>query len=385
MPSAHSSGSRPSPCREPLDGRRRRGGVELDRAGQRRPGAEQAEHDVRVRDGRLAAAVPVGRRSRPRAGRARPDAQRATGVGPGDRPAAGADGVQVEHRQRDRAPADEASGRLPRGAVLDHADVARRAAHVEAQRAALAARERRPGGAGRAARGPGEHRQGGMVARLLERGEAAGGLHHVRRRQARVSRARGDRRQVVGQQRRERRIELGRRGALVLAERAHDLVRERDVHVRAAALAAPRPAPARAPGGGRSAAGRRPPQPAPARRRHRRARPGPRARAARRRAPCARARRSAAPVGRAAPDARRRGGRGRRAPGARARRGPRSPRSRRAPCALRGPRAARWSRRSCRARRRGRPALALPPAPARRRRRRARPRTGPPAWSAPWR
>ena len=174
--------------------------------------------------------MPVGRRSRPRAGRARSDAQRATGVGPGDRPAAGADGVQVEHRQRDRAPADEASGRLPRGAVLDHADVARRAAHVEAQRAALAARERRPGGAGGAARGPGEHRQGGMVARLLERGEAAGGLHHVRRRQARVSRARGDRRQVVGQQRRERRIELGRRGALVLAERAHDLVRERDVH-----------------------------------------------------------------------------------------------------------------------------------------------------------
>ena len=44
---------------------------------------------------------------------------------------------------------------------------------------------------------------------------------------ARAARERGE---VGAQQRREGGVELGRGGALVLAERAHDLVRERDVH-----------------------------------------------------------------------------------------------------------------------------------------------------------
>ena len=59
-----------------------------------------------------------------------------------------------------------------------------------------------------------------MIARLGQAGLA---------RRARRSRA-----QVAREQRRERGVDLGRRGALVLAERADDLVRQRDVDVRAA-------------------------------------------------------------------------------------------------------------------------------------------------------
>ena len=128
--------------------------------------------------------------------------------------------------------------------------------------------------------------------------------------------------QVGGQQRRQRGVDLGGRRALVLAERAHGLVRERDVHAVAEALASARRArPARARDGDRRAAGRRRPPRArsPPPRRPARAPRRPRARAARRPAPSARARRSGARAGRAAPGARRTGGRARGGPGGRAR------------------------------------------------------------------
>ena len=56
--------------------------------------------------GRLRAAVAVGRRSGDRSGGPRPDPQGTAGVRPGDRPAPGADGVDVDGGQGDRAAAD---------------------------------------------------------------------------------------------------------------------------------------------------------------------------------------------------------------------------------------------------------------------------------------
>ena len=85
------------------------------------------------------------------------------------------------------------------------------------------------------------------------------GLHHDGRGQPASPRARRAA-QVGGEQRRQRGVDLGRRRALVLAERAHGLVRERHVHAGRRSRA-PRRSPARARGGGRRAAGtRRPPR-----------------------------------------------------------------------------------------------------------------------------
>ena len=368
---------------EPADRVACRARVELDRARQRRAGAEQAEDDVGVGHGRRLAAVTVGRRPRARAGRARADPQRAARVAPGDRAAAGADGVEVEHRQRDRAAADRPAAGLAGAAVLDHADVARRAAHVEAERVGLVRGERGPGRAGGAAGRARQHGQRGVRAGLVERGQAARGLHDVGRRQVRVGGALGQRAQVGGQQGGEGGVDLGRRRALVLAERADDLVAERDVHAgellgqrRAERLLVLRVAV-----GVEQADGHRLGiQPRDLARERRGVRE-------RRRGPVGRhpLRRADAPVraARAAPGAPRTAGRGRRAPGGRARRRPRSRGWRRAPCARRCPRAARWSPRSCRARTPRPPRRPRRPSPAPPRRRRARPPTGPPASSAP--
>ena len=384
MPSAHSSGSRLEAVRERLD--RGFGGIAVERdvAAQRRPGGQQAEQQVGVGDRRLGAAVAVAGGPGPGARGARAGAQGAARVAPADRAAARADGVDVEHRQRDRAPADLAPGRLAHGAAEDHADVAGGAAHVEAQRVGLARGGRGPGRAGGAARRPGEHGQRGVVARVGGARQPAGGLHHRGLGQPGLARALDEPAQIGAQQRGEGGVDLGRGGALELAESADRLVGERDVHVRQALRQglADRGLVLRVAVGvqqaDRDGLGLRLLDGVDGgaqrilRERLDAARPGP----------SARVRRRGAPAARAAPGGRRRAGRGRRAPGGRARPRPRSRSWRRAPCARPRPPAARWWRRSSRAR-----TLAPPPrrrrrAPARLARPRARPPTGPRASSA---
>ncbi len=226
IPSAVSCRSRSERLAERADRALGRVAVEVDPA---RDLPEQAEQQVGVGHRRLLAAVAVGGGAGARARRSRPDAQRAARVAPGDRAAAGADRVDVEHRQRDRAAADLAPGGLAHLAVEDDADVAARAAHVEAQRVGLPRGVRGPGGAGGAARGAGEHGQHGVVGGLLERGQAAAGLHHRGLRQSGLTRAVGEAAQIGGEQGGERGVELGGRGALVLPEGADDLVAEADV------------------------------------------------------------------------------------------------------------------------------------------------------------
>ena len=113
-------------------------GVAVERR-RRRPAAASREQapssEVGVGDRRLAAAAAVAGRPGVGARRARADPQRAAGVAPGDRAAAGADRVDR------RASAARAAGRrslrsrcLCDLAALDHADVAGGAAHVEAER-----------------------------------------------------------------------------------------------------------------------------------------------------------------------------------------------------------------------------------------------------------
>ena len=77
-------------------------GVERHLAAEARLAAEPAEHDIGVGDGRPRAAAAVARRARHGLGAHRADAQRAALVDPGDRAAAGADGVDVDDRQAHR-------------------------------------------------------------------------------------------------------------------------------------------------------------------------------------------------------------------------------------------------------------------------------------------
>ena len=150
------------------------------------PGRWPSSRFASVTVGSLAAAA-VARRSRHGARRARADAQRAAGVAPGDRAAAGADGVDVERRQRDRPARDLARAGLGDGAVVHDAHVGRGAAHVEAQRALDAGRARRERGAGGAAGRAREDRPGGVPGGAREIGEAAVALHDRRLRQARLA------------------------------------------------------------------------------------------------------------------------------------------------------------------------------------------------------
>ena len=257
MPSAHSSGSSSRLSASASTACSRGVAVERDVAAERRARGQQAEHEVGVGDRRLRAAVAVAGGAGAGARRARADAQRAARVAPADRAAAGADGVDVEHRQRDRPPADLAPGRLAHRAVEDHADVARRAAHVEAQRVGLARGRGRPGRAGGAAGRAGEHRERRVRGGVRGARQPAAGLHHGGLGQPGLARALDEPAQVGAQQGGEGGVDLGRRRALELAEGADHLVRERDVHVAQALGQRVAERPLVLAGAGRRAAGRR--------------------------------------------------------------------------------------------------------------------------------
>ena len=114
----------------------------------------------------------------------RTDAQRTARVTPRDRAAARPDRVDVDHRQRDRPARDLAARALPHAPALDHAHVAGRAAHVEAQEVRLAAgasdERRRCSPAGRAR----QDRQDRVARRGARVHQSAAGLHALRVRKA---------------------------------------------------------------------------------------------------------------------------------------------------------------------------------------------------------
>ena len=116
----------------------RRGEIELHLAAEEAVGAEAAEHQVGVGDGRLGAAEAVADRARRRAGRFRADAQRVADLDAGDAAAAGADLLDVDHRHLHRQAGGVAADQRRAGhqhvAFVDHAGLGRGAAHVEGYR-----------------------------------------------------------------------------------------------------------------------------------------------------------------------------------------------------------------------------------------------------------
>ena len=117
---------------DPAERPRGGGGIEVEPTRQRR----------RQPANRRLASVTVGVAAAPAvAGRARDRPRRSAGrraapavVAPDDRAASGTDGVDVDHRQADREPADLATVAALGPSAGDEADVRRRAAHVEGDR-----------------------------------------------------------------------------------------------------------------------------------------------------------------------------------------------------------------------------------------------------------
>ena len=125
--------------------------VELQAAGEWGVRRQAPEQQVGVGHRRVLAAAPVARRPGVGARRVRAHPQRAARVAPRDRAAAGAHGVDVEHRQRQRPARHDALGGLRHAAACDQAHVAGGAAHVEAHHVALT-RQLAPASARRALR-----------------------------------------------------------------------------------------------------------------------------------------------------------------------------------------------------------------------------------------
>src|SRR5690606_15266138 len=82
---------------------------ERDVARERGAGVEVAGEQAGVGDGRIDSAVAVTGRAWTGARRAWADAQRTAVVAPGEAASAGADGVDVDHRQRQRTTRDLAA------------------------------------------------------------------------------------------------------------------------------------------------------------------------------------------------------------------------------------------------------------------------------------
>ena len=178
MPVAQRSSSSPSRAASDRMPSPRRLHVERDLAAEQVRG-DPAEHDVRVGDGRLGAALAVAERAGVGAGRLRPHLERALGRDPGDRPAAGPHGDDVDHRDLARVGADRALGGEGRLAVEHDRHVGRGAAAVAGEHpgeAGAPGDQRRPQRPGRR---PGQHGGDRLVHHLVGRQHPAVRLHHV--------------------------------------------------------------------------------------------------------------------------------------------------------------------------------------------------------------
>ncbi len=159
--------------------------VERHPAAQEVAAVEPAQHDIGVGHRRPRAAMAIGGRSRHGAGRARPDLEGAGLVDEGDRAAAGADRMHVDHRHHHGEARDPgvARRRLAEAAFGDDADIGRGAADIEGDEVAPARQAARPVAAdhaGRRARQQGEHRplgdHGGRRHAAVRRHDAQVGL-----------------------------------------------------------------------------------------------------------------------------------------------------------------------------------------------------------------
>ena len=151
--------SRPGrgPTRSPTTAHATRARVDVERhaTAEEALGVDVAEHDERVGERGLRPAPAVARGTRVGARRPRADPDRTHRVHPRERAAAGADGVDVDHRQRSPVPEQRPAGPAQRLAARDERDVERRAAEVAGDHVGIVQLGRELGGRGRTRRGAG--------------------------------------------------------------------------------------------------------------------------------------------------------------------------------------------------------------------------------------
>ena len=238
MPSAASIGSMPERLRDLL-GQRLLRGREIERhlAAEEAVGAEPAEDEIGVGDGRLGAAEAVADRAGRRARAFRTHPQGVADLDAGDAAAAGADLLDVDHRHLHGQPrgiaADQRRAGHQHGALVDHAGLGGGAAHVERDGVGEADRVAQHLGADDArGRSRFQHADAG-APRVVHVEQPAGRLHDQEvAAEARVAEMRLHLGEIGLHARADIGVGRGGRGALVLAVLLAELVRGGDEQLR---------------------------------------------------------------------------------------------------------------------------------------------------------
>ena len=198
-------------------------------------GSQPAQQELRVGRGRLRAAAAVAGGARVGARGLRADAEDAALVDVGDRAAAGADRVDVDHRHHRLVVADlrveqMAHAQLP---ARGDADVGRRAADVERDDVLVAGQLPRPDAADQAGHRPGHEQVDWPLRRRLDGRHAARRLHQLDAvREPGALHRLVEAGHVPRDLRADVRVQAGGREALELAVQRQDLVRDREVRLR---------------------------------------------------------------------------------------------------------------------------------------------------------
>ena len=209
--------------------------AQLHLAAQEELGPQPAEHDHRIGRGRLRAAAVVCDRARIGTGRARADAEDPAGVDVRDRAAAGADRVDVDHRDHRLIRPDLGVQQVLHAqlAVLREADVGGRPADVERDHVGLTGLPARPDASDDA----GDRARHEQVDRLLHgtrgRRDARGRRHQVDARpDLHLAQGRVEAADVVGDLGTDVGVQADGREALVLAVLRNHLARDREERLR---------------------------------------------------------------------------------------------------------------------------------------------------------
>ena len=174
---AHIAGQ---PCCERRDAAARALDIERNAAADQRRW-NPPQHEIGVGDGRLTAAVRIAHRSGLGAGAARADLEMTFAADPGDRTAAGADGLDVDHRDPHRKRTDRSAIGDLRLAAFDQAKIGRGAAGIQRHQIRKARDLGDDGRAERAGRRARERRGDRLAHHLIGAGDAAARLHHQKR------------------------------------------------------------------------------------------------------------------------------------------------------------------------------------------------------------
>ena len=212
-----------------LDGLAGKLRVERDGAARQRARTQPAQHKLRVGNGRVLAAQPIGCGAGSGAGALWPGVKKARIVDPGDRAAAGADRMDLNRRRREMVAVDGEFVGDRHVAARHHHHIAARAADLHRDQVGFLARRRAALERADTGRGAGENQHHRPRRHLVDRDRAAIALQQQQRsRKAELAQLFVEGAQVARHLGRHIGIHDGGRAALVFTHGRHDLARQRD-------------------------------------------------------------------------------------------------------------------------------------------------------------